>query len=152
VALPRPQGAHVVLPAVEKWPVGHSVSKSTAFEKTLLPSGFLPAAQGMRHARKISTDHCTRISILNTNQNKRKASKITITQRTPTASEYRESVIRQRCGCRISSSYAENCGAPISRSRVEDVHNVDPTIDGLATSEDGDSKIRQRCGCKPTSL
>jgi hypothetical protein len=67
------------------------------------------------------------ISVLNTNQNKRKASKITTTQRTPTASEYRESEIRQRCGCRISSSYAENCGAPISRSHIEDVHSVDPT-------------------------
>ncbi len=44
--------------------------------------------------------------------------------RTVATSEDRDSEIRQRCGCKISSSYAESCSAPSSRRHVEDVHSV----------------------------
>ena len=40
--------------------------------------------------------------------------KITTTQHTMAASEYRESVIRQRCGCKFTSSLAEIGSAPSS--------------------------------------
>ena len=52
-----------------------------------------------------------------------------ITRRTLATSEDRDSGIRQRRGCKISSSYAEICSAPSSRRHVEDVHNV-----GVATA------------------
>jgi hypothetical protein len=44
--------------------------------------------------------------------------------RTVATSEDRDSEIRQRCGCKRISSYAECCSAPSSRRRVEDVHSV----------------------------
>jgi hypothetical protein len=50
--------------------------------------------------------------------------KITTSSRTVAASKDRDSSIRQRRGGKITSSLAENCSAPRSRSHVEDVHNV----------------------------
>jgi hypothetical protein len=50
--------------------------------------------------------------------------KINMATRTFATSEDRDSNIRQRCGCKITSSYAESCSAPSSRRHVEDVHNV----------------------------
>jgi hypothetical protein len=44
--------------------------------------------------------------------------------RTVTTSEDRDSDIRQRCGCKRISSYAESCSAPSSRRHIEDVHSV----------------------------
>ena len=44
--------------------------------------------------------------------------------RTVATSEDRDSEIRQRCGCKTCSSYAESCSAPSSRRHVEDVHSV----------------------------
>ena len=44
--------------------------------------------------------------------------------RTVAASEDRDSDIRQRCGRKIISSFAESCSAPSSRRHVEDVHSV----------------------------
>jgi hypothetical protein len=44
--------------------------------------------------------------------------------RTTATSEDRDSEIRQRCGCKICSSYAESCSAPSSRRHVEDVHSI----------------------------
>jgi hypothetical protein len=44
--------------------------------------------------------------------------------RTPATSEDRDSDIRQRCGCKSISSYAESCSAPSSRRHVEDINSV----------------------------
>jgi hypothetical protein len=72
---------------------------------------------------------------------------VSITRRTLATSEDGESLIRQRCGCKLISSLAENCSAPVSRRRIEDVHNFGIS----ATSEDRESSIRQRCGCQKIS-
>jgi len=44
--------------------------------------------------------------------------------RTAATSKDRDSKIRQRCGCKSISSYAESCSAPSSRRHVEDVHSI----------------------------
>ncbi len=48
---------------------------------------------------------------------------ITVARRTLTTSEDRESLIWQRCGGQPTSSLAENCSAPVSRDRIEDINN-----------------------------
>ncbi len=47
--------------------------------------------------------------------------------RTFTASEYCESIIRQRCGCKITSSDAESSSGPYPTPSNEDVHSIDIT-------------------------
>ncbi len=53
-----------------------------------------------------------------------KIRKVIMATRTLATSEDRDSEVRQRCGCKIISSYAENCSTPNSRRHVEDVHSV----------------------------
>jgi hypothetical protein len=53
----------------------------------------------------------------------RKDTEINMATRTIATSEDRDSMIRQRCGCKKPSSYAKSCSAPSSRRRVEDVHS-----------------------------
>jgi len=55
--------------------------------------------------------------------------------RTPATSEDRDSEIRQRCGCKTMSSYAESCSAPSSRRHVEDVNSVGVAATHCATHE-----------------
>ena len=49
----------------------------------------------------------------------------TVTRRTGATSEDRKSLIRQRCGGQVQSSLAENCSAPVSSDRIEDVNSND---------------------------
>ncbi len=48
--------------------------------------------------------------------------------RTYAASEYRESLIWQRCGCKKCSSDAEGSSGPCTARRIEDVHSIDNTV------------------------
>ena len=109
-------GADVVAGAAEV----ASVKMSTALERPLL------AAQGMRlvHAITKQTSAHSTIPFPNQNNTTRKDSKINMATRTTATSEDRDSQIRQRCGCKTTSSYAEICSAPSSRRHVEDVHGV----------------------------
>jgi len=43
------------------------------------------------------------------------------------AGEYCESIVRQRCGCKINSSDAESSSGPYPTPRVEDVHSIGKT-------------------------
>jgi hypothetical protein len=56
--------------------------------------------------------------------NPQATTKIINATRTGATSEDRDSDIRQRCGCKISSTYAESCSAPNPRRHVEDVHSI----------------------------
>jgi hypothetical protein len=94
------------------------------------------------HSVGVATTHCTRHETCTRNQQTnlrplkhpitqstkpaRKDTKINMATRTvgSATSEDRDSDIRQRCGCKMSSSYAESCSAPSSRRHVEDVHSV----------------------------
>ena len=60
---------------------------------------------------------------LNPRNRASKETKINMATRTVATSEDRDSDIRQRCGCKIISSYAESCSAPSFIRHVEDVHN-----------------------------
>ncbi len=86
----------------------------------------LSAAQGMRLAHAISktTSAHSTITFHNPHNTTRKDTKINIATRTIATSKDRESKVRQRCGCKIPSSYAESCSAPSSRRQVENVHSV----------------------------
>jgi hypothetical protein len=83
---------------------------STALETTL------PAAQGMRLAHAITkpTSAHSSIRFPNPHNTTRKDIKINMATRTTATSEDRDSKIRQRCGCKIVSSFAESCSAPSS--------------------------------------
>jgi hypothetical protein len=98
-----------------------TLKMSTAVEP-LVPS----AAQGMRLAHAISkpTSAHSSIPFPNPHNTTRKDTKINMATRTVATSEDRDSDIRQRCGCKFPSSYAESCSAPSSRRHVEDVHSV----------------------------
>jgi hypothetical protein len=48
--------------------------------------------------------------------------------RTLAAGEYCESIIRQRCSCKISSSVTESSSGPYPTPRIEDVHSIDERI------------------------
>ncbi len=86
----------------------------------------LPAKQGMRLAHAISKATLAHSSIRlpNPHNTEHKDAKINMATRTAATSEDRDSKIRQRCGCKKISSYAESCSAPSSRRHVEDVHSV----------------------------
>ncbi len=47
---------------------------------------------------------------------------------TPAAGEYRQSVVRQRCGCKVASSDAEGSSGPHTARRIEHVHSFQETI------------------------
>jgi hypothetical protein len=78
----------------------------------------------LAHAISKPTSAHSTIPFPNQNNSTCKDAKINMTTRTVATSEDRDSEIRQRCGCKRTSSYAESCSAPSSRRRVEDVHSV----------------------------
>ena len=137
LALPRPHKAHVVLPRIEYWPAGQSVSESIALESLL-------AAQGMRYTHTLGKAHSRPLL---TKQATRKYMKINMATRTFSACKDRDSITRQRCGCKITSSCAESCDAPGSRTYVEDVHSVGADVARCAKHEictnDQRSTLRQ---------
>ena len=65
-------------------------------------------------------------------------------------SEDRDSGIRQRRGCKITSSLAESCGAPSSRPHVEDVHNTGNVKTAHYTRHK--TSTRHRYNHNPTSI
>jgi hypothetical protein len=95
---------------------------STALKEKLM----LLAAQGVRFAHAINKPKSAHSSIRLRSQNNttREGTEINTAKRTGATSEDRDSMVRQRCGCKICSTYAESCSAPSSRRRVEDVHGV----------------------------
>ncbi len=97
-----------------------ALKMSTALE------GLLPTAQGMRLAHAISkpTSAHSAVRFPNPHNTTSKDAKNNMATRTKATSEDRDSEIRQRCGCKIISCYAESCSAPSSRRHVEDVHSV----------------------------
>jgi hypothetical protein len=77
------------------------------------------------HARKRTPANFHFTAKASTSQsNPRAIMKIVNATRTAATSEDRDSDIRQRRGCKITSSYAKSCSAPSSRRHVEDVHTV----------------------------
>jgi hypothetical protein len=84
---------------------------------TTLEGKLPPAAQGMRleHAISKPTSAHSTIPIPNPHDTTRKDAKIRMATRTSATSEDRDSDIRQRCGCKSCSSYAESCSAPGSQ-------------------------------------
>ena len=127
------------------------------------------------------TDTCTQQSAITAHHTATLKAIIatTVARRTLATSEDRQSLIRQRCGGQAKSSLAENCSAPVSSDRIEDVHSFGSNITVTctqqsvitaphtatlpaiiattvtrrtgATSEDRKSLIRQRCGCQKIS-
>jgi hypothetical protein len=88
-----------------------ALKMSTTLERPLL------AAQGMRLAHAISKETSAHSSIRFPNPHKSNSQRYenqhgNTVSRTSTTSEDRDSEIRQRCGCKISSSCAESCSAP----------------------------------------
>jgi hypothetical protein len=90
------------------------------------------AARCARHETRTSDPHNTLLLRRQTPHKATHAATTTIssTTRTPPPSEDRDSKIRQRCGCKRISSYAESCSAPNPRGRVEDVHSVGDHLKG----------------------
>jgi hypothetical protein len=100
-----------------------TLKMSTALEETNT------SAQGMRLAHAISKTNLRQLKhpIPRPAQQcftTRKNTKINMATRTSASSKDRDSEVRQRCGCKIRSSYAEICSAPSSRRHVEDVHSI----------------------------
>ncbi len=108
-----------------------TLKMSTALE------GPLSAAQRMRLAHAISkpTSAHSSIPLPNPHNTTRKVTKINMATRTIATSEDRDSEVRQRCGCKISSSYAEICSAPSSRRHVADVNSVGEASDHCARNK-----------------
>jgi hypothetical protein len=78
----------------------------------------------LAHANSKATSARSSIPFPNPHNTTRKDAKINMATRTKATSEDRDSVIRQRCGYKTISSYAESCSAPSSRRHVEDVNSV----------------------------
>jgi hypothetical protein len=88
-----------------------TLKMSTALE------ALLPAAQGMRLAHAISkqTSAHSIVQYPNPRNTLTTRNDANMATRTIATSEDRDSEIRQRCGCKPLSSYAENCSGPGSQ-------------------------------------
>jgi hypothetical protein len=86
----------------------------------------LTTAEGMRLAHVINTPHThpTHACILIAPNPILQQLKQTTTRTTRATGKNRDSRIRQRRGCKIRSSYAEDRSAPSSRHHVKDVNNI----------------------------
>ncbi len=80
-------------------------------------------AQGMRQARVVNTNTLNPLAHPPHTHAHPATPQTKVTRRTIAASEERDSGIRQRRGCKGIPSLAEDCSAPSSSRRVEDVHN-----------------------------
>jgi hypothetical protein len=98
-----------------------TLKMSTAFERP----EFTELRMRLAHAiRQAASDH-SGIRFSNPHNTTRKDTKMNTLTRTKAASEDCDSEIRQRCGCKSFSSFAESCSAPHSRRHVEDVHSAE---------------------------
>jgi hypothetical protein len=78
----------------------------------------------LAHAISKPTSAHSSVPYPNPHNTTRKDTKINTATRTSATSEDRDCEIRQRCGRKTPSSYAESCSAPHSRRHVEDVNSV----------------------------
>jgi hypothetical protein len=84
-----------------------------------------PPAQCMRLAHTQSTQHTPPHSSIPNSSCHMQEIKQEHKTCTFVASKNGDAQIRQRCGCKMTSTYAESCSAPNPRRHVEDVHNVE---------------------------